>query len=706
MRRDFIIGSVLFLVTFAVFSPALQGEFVAFDDNTNIVTNPHIHQFTWENLKWMFTDSSLMRRYVPFSWLNWAILYQLFGPGPFSFHLENILLQAVNVALLFFLLRKILLRFVPNNPPSSHRKIEICAAFAALLWAIHPMRVEVVAWANCEMYSQTLFFALLSIWFYFRAVEKTQAAGAHLSTLGSRPLWLSALFLGVSLLTYPTCVGFVVVLLVLDIYFFKRLSPSPKNWLKQRAVFVEKIPFVFVTLGAVATTLLARAHMTGKWAASVNMSHFGLVDRAAQAGYIWTYYLWRPFWPVDLRIVYTRLIFFEPTEWIFPVSVAVIIGGTIFLFWKRKRWPLFFALWICHLVLLVPMLGLTEHPHYSCDRYNYIQSLIWSVLIAFVLIKIWDGKAGWMGVAASAAVAGFFAFSSFQQTQFWKNNFTLDQAIIDGCLRGGTELDVSWASVQYCWMGDRHAKNGRLNDAMASYCQGIKICPARVEPRDNVAALCLKPENFERAFAQLESMAAKNPKDGVADFVMGLVLERQKKIDEAIAHYRAARQTWSDNAEVEHRLGLALSKSSRPEESLEHFLAAARLDPKSETIRLNAGLALMRADRVPEAIEQFLAAVKLQPTSFEAHRNLGNALAITDKMAEALPHFVEAVRLKPDMAELYLPLGQALDQLGQHDEAIKTFRKALTVAESGGNDPLAAQIRGMLEAVTSPGGNR
>jgi tetratricopeptide (TPR) repeat protein len=409
------------------------------------------------------------------------------------------------------------------------------------------MRVEVVSWANCQMYSQTLFFALMALGFYFQAVEntigeapmrssKTKAGSAAVPAWRSPWLWISAVCLGISLLTYPTCMGFVVVLLAIDVFFLKRLSALPKNWWQQQSVLLEKIPFVLVTAIGASTTLLARAHMSGRWAESVDMSHFGWAERVAQASYIWTYYLWRPFWPVNLGPVYTRLVTFQPTEWIFLLSGAVVIGGTVLLFLRRDRWPLLFALWICHLVLLVPMLGLTEHPHYSSDRYNYIESILWSVLAAFALAALWRSRWRWTGGIA-IALAGVLAFLSIAQVPLWRTKITFYQGSIDQLLREGNKIDRGWAGLQYSWLGLSFAEESRVEEAVDSFSRALKITPEQTQARENLLSLCVKPESARRVLTCLQTSIQKDPTNGIWHFVFAIVLEQQHRIDEAMDEY-------------------------------------------------------------------------------------------------------------------------------------------------------------------------
>jgi len=128
-----------------------------------------------------------------------------------------------------------------------------------------------------------------------------------------------------------------------------------------------------------------------------------------QAFYVWAYYLWKPWAPFHLSPVYTTLVQFNPNHWPFRLSAALVVGITWLLFWKRRQWPWAVALWVSHLALLVPALGLTERPHFTSDRYDYLPGLIWAVIIAAALWRLRARRELLAaGTACAVAVAVFW----------------------------------------------------------------------------------------------------------------------------------------------------------------------------------------------------------------------------------------------------------------------------------------------------------
>ena len=144
-----MLRAVLLLIPFVVFFPTLEAGFLNWDDDVNVFENPHVQGLTAENLKWMFTDFSHAIRYKPLSWLGWAIVHELFGLNPFGFHFANVLVHCVNTLLLFAVMRR-LVRLALSDANESDGFISMVCMFGALLWALHPMRVEPVAWISSD----------------------------------------------------------------------------------------------------------------------------------------------------------------------------------------------------------------------------------------------------------------------------------------------------------------------------------------------------------------------------------------------------------------------------------------------------------------------------------------------------------------------------------------------------------------------------
>lgn len=457
-------------LTFAVFARGLRNDFVKWDDDINIYRNPHIQGLDAARLQWMFTDSGWVRYYAPLSWLGVAVIHQFSGLNPLGYHLANVLLHCANVVLVFLLLRAVLSVWKERmGALASEPALTLGAALGALLWALHPMRVEPVAWATGYSNCQAMMFGLLALLAYLRA-QAPEAAGR------ARGLWLafSAAAFGLSLLTYPTTIPLPALLVLLDAFVLRRFASGWQPWrhAAARRVWLEKIPFVAVAALFLGVTIYRRVTVGGIWDAPMPLSQFGLADRIMQAFYVWAYYVWRPWMPFDLSPVYTSLMWFEPFEARFVVSALLVAGVTVALVAFRRRWPWALALWLWHLLVLVPMLGLTEHPHYTSDRYNLIASLAWSALLAGAVLWAWPRRdLRWRVITGCAAAIACFALLSVAQIGVWRDSATLFRHIL---VRLG---DDRYKPDIYLRLGESFEERRQFQEARQHYEQALLLRP-------------------------------------------------------------------------------------------------------------------------------------------------------------------------------------------------------------------------------------
>jgi tetratricopeptide (TPR) repeat protein len=660
MRREFFIGAFLFLICLVVFSPVYHADFIHWDDDLNITGNPHIKEINRENLRWMFTDFAFMRRYVPMSWLTWGVTAHIFGLNPRAFHLEGLLLHAINAVLLFVLLKKIL-SLASKEQNGTHATI--AAAAGALLWAIHPLRVEVVAWANCQMYAQSLLLLMLSTLVYLRAVARQTANKAL--------IFLSAFLFLLSLLSYPTGIAFVAVLLILDIFLLRRLPMDPRRWFEasMRPLWLEKVPFIIATVAVAGVTLWARSHLSEFWKTSDRIAEFGWASRLAQAFYIWAYYAWKPWVSFEWSPVYTQLVSFRVTDWPFVLSSLAVVGVTILLFAKRARWPWAFALWQCHLLLLIPMLGLTEHPHYPNDRYNYIAAIVWSVLIAWVVQRLFVTK--WK---PAIALLGLFAVTlsvfSFQQTKIWRNSETLFGSVLTKLGREPYRADIYWR------LGKTQASDKNIAGAIENFSRSLELAPASAPVHVSLAEAYLANQETNAALKEYELAVKYDDRNALAHYNLGVLLEQQNKSADALPHLQKATEIDPNNADALNSLSRCLAQSGQIDQAMKAVRRVLELDPGHPFANFNLGNALMQQRKIPEALDHFVQAVKSKPDFADAHSQLGTCLAMSGHVGDALPHFVEAARLKPNPAT-FLSIGMASAQSGKFNEAVKAYKEAL-----------------------------
>jgi Flp pilus assembly protein TadD len=599
------------LIVWLVFWRVTGGALLQWDDDINVQNNPHVHGLSWENIRWMFTDSQYMRRYLPLGWLRWAADYQLYGPGPRSFHVGNLILHVADAGLLFILIRQ-LQRIRPAAPPEPW--LVLAAAIGALSWAIHPLRVETVSWISTGQYCQAVFFLLLSLLSYL--VLASSPAGAE--SWRRAAFWGSLAAFSLSLLSYPAALGYPGVLVILDFLWLRRFPAmgearaSARRW-----IWIEKIPFAVVALAIMAATLTSRYAARGIWQPPPTLAEFGLGSRIMQAFYVWAYFVWKPLWPFHLAPVYTALVHFHPGDWPFVASLVGVLAVTGLLLWGRRRRPGILAVWLCHLALLVPMLGVSEHPHYTSDRYSYLAAIPWSIGLSVLVVLLWKYPRGrWLALPATVGILAWWGVASAAQVGVWRNSETLFRHVLAEIGPDPYRYDILTR------LGRTLQAEGRLPEAEASFREAVQVQPADREARGRLGLVLFQEGRVEEAAAILGRGARLDAEDAEARSALVAALVQAGWAAEAVQFCEDAVRLSPGLADAQGDLGILLAKSGRGEEALSHLMEAIRLEPHSPTARFNLGMALRNMGLNGQARAQFGAALRLQPNFAQARQAL------------------------------------------------------------------------------------
>src|SRR5438105_11119904 len=365
------------LLTLAAFLPTLQNQFVRWDDPENFLDNADYRGLAWSQLCWMWTTFH-MGHYIPLTWMTLGIDYLLWGMNPAGYHLTTLLLHAANAAVFYFVVRRILTLALPSPAERSHA-LAVSAGFAALVFAIHPLRVESVAWVTERRDVLSGLFYLLTILVYLRASER----GAR----GQGWYWPSVAAFVCALLSKSMVVNLPVVLLILDVYPLRRLGGAVGWWSEPaRRVYVEKIPFVLLAAAASAIALMAQlSHDT-----MVLVVQLSALGRLAVSVYGVSFYLWKTVAPVNLSPLYELPPTVNPWAPPFIVSYGVVVAITALVLALRRREPGLPAAWLAYVVVLLPVLGIFQSgPQIAADRYTYLAGLGWAILAGAGLLSCW-----------------------------------------------------------------------------------------------------------------------------------------------------------------------------------------------------------------------------------------------------------------------------------------------------------------------------
>jgi tetratricopeptide (TPR) repeat protein len=649
---------VLIAINVSVYAPLGHYDFVSYDDPAYVSENPHIAQgLTWPAVKWALT-AGYCANWHPLTWISHMLDVQAFGLNPGYHHLTSFLLHMLTTLLLFGVLVR-----MTGAPGRS--------AFAAALFAVHPLHVESVAWIAERKDVLCGFFWVTTLWAYLAYVRRPRFGSYLLVTFS----------FGLSLLAKPMAVTLPFALLLLDAWPLKRIpglleanvpakeapGADPKPSVRMKLV-VEKLPLVAMSAASCIATYVAQEQGT----AISGLVAFPLVLRLENMLISYVAYAGGMLWPVRLAALYP----YPPSYPVWAMAGAALILAVVSLIAIRtlRRYPYLFVGWFWFLGTLVPVIGIVQVGVQSrADRYTYLP------LIGLFIVVAWAGydllaRSSGLGRRLAAIAAGLVVLAcaarARDQLHYWQNGITLwTQA-----LEVATGADSCRAHNS---LGLVLKDQGRLDEAAAHFAEAVRLKPDFAEANHNLGLVLAQQGRFDLAVAPLAEAARANPRDAELRSNLGFALSNLGRGSEAIEHFEQALRLQPDLAQVHNALGCALAAEKRTADALSHFSAAVRLKPDYFEAYDNMGLAFAGQGRIAEAIAQFTAAVRLNGEYPKARNNLGMALAAQGRLDEAIVQYGEAVRLAPDFEIARLNLGLALADIGKRDDAVQQLAEVL-----------------------------
>ena len=664
---------LIFLLTFVAFFPVLQNRFVNWDDEANLLENPHYRGLGWEQIRWMFT-TFYMSVYRPLTWIPLGFDYVVWGMDPFGYHLTSLLFHCVNALLLYLIALRLLSLAMPVTA-ASRSPLCLAAGFAALSFSLHPLRVEPVAWGSGSSDLVVAFFSLLAILCYLRAARPSEDGSRHWLWMGVT--WFT---FGLSLLAKGSAVPVPLALLVLDIYPLKRLKPDPRTWFRPqtRQVLWEKIPFLLVAVPFAIVAVLAK-QSTGAVAPAANIT---LLARSMQSFYGLAFYLWKTIVPLALSPLYPRPIKFDPSSAPFILSAIVVLAVSISLILMRRSWPAGLAAWVYYIVILLPVVGVVTYgPQIVADRYSYFGCLSWALLAGSALLYLWRL---WAARKLSAPVfvllnglAGLvlvvLAIITWRQTQVWHDSERL--------WKHALALDDE-SSFAHNNLGLALAERGALDEGIQEFRRAVEVDPAFVEAYTNLGNFLAQRGSRDEAIAHLRRALQIDPTFANAHNTLGNILADRGELDEAIGHFHTALKTNPRSAMTHYNLGRALSKRGDADDAIAQYRQALEIEPRDVDARNNLGLLFLSQGSIDPAIAQFREAIRVNPNYAKAYFNLGKAYAQQDRLDEAVENFQQALQIQPGVAEIHENLARTLARQGKRAEALQEYQEALRVLQS------------------------
>jgi len=583
-KRNTIVCLLLAVVTLALYNPVNRHPFVNYDDDRYVTGNAHVRQgLTADTFTWALTSTE-QANWHPLTWMSHALDCSLYRLNPAGHHITSVLLQAVNAMLLFLLLIWATGRIGPS-------------LFVALLFVVHPINVESVAWvAERKNVLCTLFF-FLTLWAYGWYVRKPSWA---------RYLAVVVLF-AAGLASKPMVITLPFVLLLLDYWPLDR-ARSLKNeagpsWPR---LMVEKLPLL--ALSGASAWITMKAQQSG--GAVRSTAEFSLSVRIANAVYAYAMYLWKMIWPMRLAPLYPHPgNSIGAGQWLPAVFVLIAISAMVVKF-RARRYLL--TGWLWFLGTLVPVIGLVQVGDAAmADRYAYIPLIGIFVMIAFGAADWAEGKRLGLKLALPAAVVLIaLAAVTNRQIGYWQSSYDL------------------WS----------HTLAVTQNNFIAE---------------DNLGGALILEGKEEEAHPHFEAAARINPKDPMSRSNLGTYFQTHGKPSEAVAEYDSAVSLTSDPgllAQTYSNMGAAYRSMAADGQARESFMHALRLNPNQSSAWFGLGLLARKQGNLTEAVSDLSRSLELQPTA-QAYFELGRTQAQAGRIREALDAYQRALQIAPDYAE-------------------------------------------------------
>jgi tetratricopeptide (TPR) repeat protein len=578
-RLDLWICIGLLIAIFAVYAQVATHAFINFDDPIYVTENPQVRAgLTSDGVVWAFTtfhDSN----WFPLTWLSHMLDVQLFGLDSGWHHLINVLLHALSTLLLFIVLRRITGARWPS-------------AFVALVFAIHPLHVESVAWiAERKDVLSTLFW-MLTLLAYSNYVRQP-----------TRQRYLLTLFIFcLGLMAKPMLVTLPVVLILLDL------------WPLRRGVrLVEKIPFFIASLASSVIAFVA--HQQGGAVATLEV--IPVASRIENALITYVVYILKTFWPTHLAIFYP----YPLQSLIVPAILSAIALSviTVLVVLAYKQRPYLAVGWFWYVVTLLPVIGIIQTGSQArADRYTYIPMIGFTIALTWAavdLLKPWHRM-----LAALAAFAGLALLTlTWFQVATWRDDISLYRHAIAA---------VPGNYIAYYNLASALEAQGQTDEAVIQLREAVRARPYYVPARAELGQLLAAQGHTDEALQELQAAIRLRPDDPIAHYRLGSVLGSLGRANEAASEFAETVRLQPNNPDAHYNLALALAQQDHIADAAREFAATIGLRPDDADAHFNLGISLARLGQLDGAIQQFNETLRLRPDYAPARQALDQATSL------------------------------------------------------------------------------
>ncbi len=689
----YLLLAALVGIAAAVYWNTLPNEFVNIDDPDLIVENSYIRTLSFENLKAIFTPG-VVGAYQPVRTLSYALDYHVWQLDPTGYHLTNIVCHALSTLLVALIAYRLAAQW-------------LLAGAVGLIFAVHPVHVEAVAWLSGRRDVLSLVFTLLGFYSIVRLWPPPSSAPPK------RRGWvwygLALLFFALGLLTKSTVVIFPLLLLLYEISF----RPSIVNLSRRIAAHA---PFWLFAAGFTAVFIsVSRAQGVAKAAYHGDSAYLTLLTVLR----VFAEYLAMLVIPRQLSLTYgvnVATSILQPSVLLALAVLAVVAGLTVL---ARKRTKLvFFGIGWFFLGLL-PVSNLIPISTIKADRYLYLPSVGFCLAAAWLVVRCWQALAqlDLSKLGKKLVIAGYwlliaiivlsYAMLTVRRNHDWRNSHTLwtatlattptstialnnlgliyaEQGMYDKALALYQQL-LDYAPHQdrvervYVNIGSAYLGKGMFDEAIDSYQTALETNPEYVEAYLGLGKVSQQVGQYRQAIQIYESALELNPRNEVIYTRLGNVYFVQGKYDEALRYYQRAHELNPVSIAAYNAMGLCYAAQGDAQTALDLYRQALTIDPNAAVIHNSLGSLYMRQGDLEQAIAEFQTSLQQDPDNVEVRNNLGVLFLRTEQYREALREFMAALERQPDNPQIMTNLGTAYQRVGLYDEAKLLYQQALQV---------------------------
>ncbi|PKN51618.1 MAG: hypothetical protein CVU55_11810 [Deltaproteobacteria bacterium HGW-Deltaproteobacteria-13] len=613
MKKKYIYLIVIFLIgaSFVTYERILNNGFINCDDDQYITENLHIQSgINSESVKWAFTTTHFSY-WHPLTWLSHMLDWSLFGANASGHHLVSLILHIGAAVFLFLFLNKTTNSLWPS-------------AFAAAFFALHPLRVESVAWAAERKDVLCMFFGMASLYAYAFYTENSKPF---------RYLLCLTLF-ALALMSKQMMVTLPFVLMLLDYWPLKRWQKASdvqgKGFISAKKLLWEKIPFICLAIAASVLIFWTQ----NKGGMIVSMKELPLISRFTNIIISYAAYLGELFYPINLAVFYPYASFIP--SWKVFISGMILIVITLVVIDYVRKLPFLFVGWFWYMGTMIPLIGLIQTGAQAmADRHTYLPSIGIAMMLAWGIPSLIQNEATRKKILFPATMVLLIIMSglTWKQCGYWKNSV----------------------------MVFHHALQVTENNYLA---------------HGNLAAALLADGKNEEAIDHYKKAVLIKPNSATPYDLLGNAYTKLGQYPLAIDNYNKAILLKPDYANAYSNRGTAYSGLGRKERAIEDYTQAIRLQPDYADAYYNRGTTYFESGQYQKAAQDYDETIRIKPDYIRAYYNRGVVNSKLGRYQTAITDYSEAIHLKPDYAEAYNNRGAVYLDLGNKEPGCRDAQKA------------------------------